>query len=239
MNLKIRICTLTGALLVATAFPPPVLARALPQRPNIVVMVADDLGYSDLGSFGSEIRTPHLDALARRGVRFSNFHVAAECSPTRAMLMTGVDSHRTGVGAMRETVPREHFGKPGYLTVLNQNVVTLSSLLQDSGYRTYAVGKWHVGKEPHNLPNARGFDRSLVQGDSGSDNWETAKRYVALTDKVYWFEDGKEAVMPKDYYSSEFFVNKTMDYLRRDAQSGKPFYAYLAFQANHLRRWLA
>jgi arylsulfatase A-like enzyme len=203
-------------------------------RPNIVVMVADDWGYTDVGAFGGEISTPNLNALAQRGTRFSNFHVAAECSPTRAMLMTGVDSHRTGVGAMRETVPREHFGKPGYLTVLNQNVVTVSSLLQDSGYRTYAVGKWHVGKEPHNLPNARGFDRSLVMGDSGSDNWETAKRYIALSDKVYWYEDGKEASMPKDYYSSEYYVSKTMEYLKADAKSGKPFYSYLAFQANHI-----
>lgn len=203
-------------------------------RPNIVVLVGDDFGYSDIGSFGSEIATPNLDALAQRGVRFSNFHVAAECSPTRAMLMTGVDSHRTGVGAMRETVPREHYGRPGYLTVLNQNVVTLSSLLQDSGYRTYAVGKWHVGKEPHNLPPARGFDRSLVQGDSGSDNWETAKRYVALTDKVYWFEDGKETAMPQEFYSSAYYVDKTMEYLRSDAKSDRPFYTYLAFQANHI-----
>jgi arylsulfatase/uncharacterized sulfatase len=150
------------------------------------------------------------------------------------MLMTGVDSHRTGVGAMRESVPQSHYGKPGYLTVLNQNVVTVSSLLQDGGYRTYAVGKWHVGKEPHNLPNARGFDRSLVQGDSGSDNWETDKRYMALTDRVYWFENGKEAAMPKDYYSSEYYVSRTIDYLRQDASSAKPFYAYLAFQANHI-----
>ena len=203
-------------------------------RPNIIVMVADDWGFTDVGAFGSEIATPNLDSLASQGVRFSNFHVSAECSPTRAMLMTGVDSHRTGVGAMRESVPLEHYGRPGYLTVLNQNVVTISSLLQDGGYRTYAVGKWHVGKEPHNLPPARGFDRSLVQGDSGSDNWVTAQRYMALTDKVYWFEDGKEAVMPREFYSSEFYVNKTIDYLRTDAKSDKPFYTYLAFQANHI-----
>lgn len=209
-------------------------APTAPVRPNIVVIVADDWGFTDVGSFGSEISTPNLDALAHRGVRFSNFHVSAECSPTRAMLMTGVDSHRTGVGAMRESVPREHYGKPGYLTVLNENVVTVSSLLQDGGYRTYAVGKWHVGKEPHNLPNRRGFDHSLIQGDSGSDNWETDKRYMALTDKVYWFEDGKEAVMPKEYYSSEFYVDKAIAYLRADANSNKPFYTYLAFQANHI-----
>ena len=219
---------------VACAATGPATPTGAKLRPNIVVLVADDWGFSDVGSFGSEIVTPHLDALAQRGTRFANFHAAAECSPTRAMLMTGVDSHRTGVGAMRESVPREHYGRPGYLTVLNQNVVTVSSLLQDSGYRTYAVGKWHVGKEPYNLPNRRGFDRSLVQGDSGSDNWETDKRYMALTDKVYWFEDGREAAMPKDYYSSEFYVSKAIDYLRQDAKSDKPFYTYLAFQANHI-----
>lgn len=223
------------ALLLLSIFGSAVPAGAAePRRPNIVVIVADDWGFSDVGSFGSEIATPNLDALARSGMRFSNFHVAAECSPTRAMLMTGVDSHRTGVGAMRESVPRSHYGKPGYLTVLNQNVVTVSSLLQEGGYRTYAVGKWHVGKEPYNLPNARGFDRSLVQGDSGSDNWETDKRYMALTDKVYWFENGKEVAMPKDYYSSEYYVSRTIDYLRQDVASNKPFYAYLAFQANHI-----
>ncbi len=228
-------CILASALVVGCGAAYAATANPVgTTRPNIVVLVADDWGFSDLGAFGSEIQTPNLDALAHRGVRFSNFHVSAECSPTRAMLMTGVDSHRTGVGAMRESVPQEHFGKPGYLTVLNQNVVTVSSLLQDSGYRTYAVGKWHVGKEAYNLPNQRGFDHSLVQGDSGSDNWETDKRYMALSDKVYWFEDGHEAVMPKEYYSSEFYVDRTIAYLRSDAQSLKPFYTYLAFQANHI-----
>lgn len=208
-------------------------------RPNIVVIVADDLGFSDVGSFGSEIPTPNLDALAAEGTRFSSFHVSGECSPTRAMLMTGVRSHRTGVGAMHESVPPSLEGKPGYLTVLDRNVVTVGSLLQQSGYRTYAVGKWHVGKEPHNLPPARGFDRSLIQGDSGSDNWETDQRYLALTDRVYWFEDGKPANMPKEFYSSRFYADKAIDYLRNDWATTRsteraPFFLYLAFQANHI-----
>jgi len=210
-----------------------------PSRPNIVVIVADDLGYSDVGSFGSEIPTPNLDALAAEGTRFSSFHVSGECSPTRAMLLTGIRSHRTGVGAMHESVPPSLEGKPGYLTVLNRNVVTVGSLLQRSGYRTYAVGKWHVGKEAHNLPPARGFDRSLIQGDSGSDNWETDQRYLALTDRVYWFEDGKPAKMPKEFYSSRFYADKAIDYLRNDwaatpSTERAPFFLYLAFQANHI-----
>jgi len=203
-------------------------------RPNIVVLLADDWGFTDVGAYGSEIATPHLDELARRGMRFSNFHVSASCSPTRSMLLTGVDNHRNGVGNMRETIPREHVGKPGYLSVLDTNVVTLATLLKDGGYRTYAVGKWHVGKEAHNLPDQRGFDRSLVQGDSGSDNWETGKRYLDLTDKVYWFEDGKEAVMPAEFYSSKFYVDKAIEYISAGAKDGKPFFAYVAFQANHI-----
>lgn len=203
-------------------------------RPNIVLLLADDWGFSDVGAFGSEIATPNLDELAQRGMRFSNFHVSASCSPTRAMLLTGVDNHRNGVGNMRETIPQAHVGKPGYLSVLDTNVVTVASLLRDSGYRTYVAGKWHVGKAPHNLPPARGFDRSIVQGDSGSDNWETAKRYLDLADKVSWFEDGKEAVMPADYYSSQYFVDRTIDYLKSGAKDSKPFFAYVAFQANHI-----
>jgi len=202
--------------------------------PNIVLVVADDWGYTDVGAFGGEIATPTLDALAANGTRFSSFHVSAECSPTRAMLLTGLNSHLTGVGAMRETVPASHLGKPGYLTVLKPEVVTVSSRLQQAGYRTYAVGKWHVGKAAHNLPPARGFDRSLVQADSGSDNWLTAQRYLALTDKVYWFEDGREAQMPKEFYSSKFYVDRALDYLRQDQRSAKPFFLYLAFQANHI-----
>ena len=204
------------------------------KRPNIVVLLADDWGYSDVGAFGSEIHTPNLNQLAQSGTRFSNFHVSASCSPTRSMLLTGVDNHLNGVGNMRETIPQSHVGRAGYLSVLNNRVVTVATLLQDSGYRTYAAGKWHVGKEAHNLPPARGFDRSLVMGDSGSDNWETGKLYLDLTDKVYWYENGQEAKMPKEFYSSEFYISKTLDYLKTDAKSDKPFFAYVAFQANHI-----
>ncbi len=204
------------------------------KRPNIVILLADDWGFTDVGAFGSEIHTPNIDALAQQGVRFANFHATASCSPSRSMLLTGVDNHLNGVGNMHETIPLEHAGKPGYLSVLNQRVVTVSSLLQDSGYRTYIAGKWHVGKEAHNLPDQRGFDHSLIQGDSGSDNWETDKRYLALTDKVYWFEDGREAVMPAEFYSSQFYVDKMLHYLQTDAKSVQPFFAYIGFQANHI-----
>ncbi len=207
---------------------------ATPARPNIMVLVADDWGFTDVGAFGGEIATPNIDALARQGVRFSNFHVAASCAPTRSMLLTGVDNHRNGVGNLTETMPQAHLGKPGYLGSLNTRVVTVATLLQDNGYRTAIAGKWNVGTEPYNLPNRRGFDRSLIQGDTGSDNWEPNQRYLPHTDRVHWFEDGQPAVMPQTYYSSEFFVDKAIGYLRDGAGSGKPFFAYVGFQANHV-----
>ncbi|MCZ4312262.1 arylsulfatase [Comamonadaceae bacterium G21597-S1] len=219
-----------GLLALATAAAQPAAA----QRPNIVVLVADDWGFTDVGAYGSEIATPHIDALAQRGVRFSNFHVAASCSPTRAMLLTGVDNHRNGVGNLREAMPRSHLGQPGYQGSLTRNVVTVASLLQDGGYRTYASGKWNVGSEPYNRPNRRGFDRSIVQGDTGSDNWEPAKRYLPHSAGVEWFEDGEPVQMPTTFYSSQYFVDRAIEYIDSGAASGKPFFAYVAFQANHV-----
>jgi arylsulfatase/uncharacterized sulfatase len=201
--------------------------------PNIVVLVADDWGYSDVGSFGSEIATPNIDTLAREGVRFADFHVTASCSPTRSMLLTGVDNHRNGVGNMPETMPAEHLGKPGYSGVLNDNAITVASQLKDNGYHTYITGKWHLGKTADTLPNKRGFERSFIQADSGSDNWEE-RPYAPLYDKAAWFENGQPAHLPKDYYSSTFIVDKAMDYIAADRQDGRPFFAYLGFQANHI-----
>lgn len=227
--MKKTACFLALALLICTSG-----WAANKARPNIVVLVADDWGFSDVGAFGSEISTPHIDALAREGMRFSNFHVAASCSPTRSMLLTGIDSHRNGVGNLLEAMPQEHLGKPGYQGSLNPNVVTIATLLKDAGYRTSITGKWNVGSEPRNLPDQRGFDQSIVQGDTGSDNWEPDRRYLPHTAKVHWFENGKTAVMPKDYYSSQYFVDKTIEHLRAGAGDGKPFFAYVGFQANHV-----
>lgn len=206
---------------------------AAPARPNIVMLVADDWGYSDVGAYGSEIATPNIDALARRGVRFSNFHVAASCSPTRAMLLTGVDNHRNGVGNMPETMPAAHLGRPGYDGVLNDRAVTLATMLRDSGYHTYITGKWHLGKSAETLPQRRGFERSYIQADSGSDNWEQ-RPYVFLYDKANWLEQGQPAQLPKDYYSSTFIVSKAIEYIKQGSDDGRPFFAYLGFQANHI-----
>ncbi|MFN0186008.1 MAG: arylsulfatase, partial [Aquabacterium sp.] len=233
----------TGPAPPAAPAPSPVVAATAaasapsttaPRRPNIVLIVADDWGFSDVGAFGGEIETPHLDALARRGLRFSNFHVAGSCSPTRAMLLTGVQSHRAGVGALRESMPFAHRGQPGYEGSLNQRVVSVATLLRDAGYRTYAAGKWNVGSEPGNRPDQRGFDRSIVQGDTGSDNWQPDKRYLPTGPQVDWFEDGRPATMPARFYSSTYFVDRMIGYLQPGTGSDKPFFAYVAFQANHV-----
>ena len=221
-------------LLLATALAGAATLSLAANRPNIVVLVADDWGFTDVGAYGGEIATPHLDALARAGTRFSNFHVAASCAPTRSMLLTGVDNHRSGVGNLRETMPQSHLGQPGYQGSLTPRVVTVASLLQDGGYRTMIAGKWNVGSEPYNLPHRRGFDQSIVQGDTGSDNWEPAKRYLPHSAKVEWFENGQPAKMPAEFYSSTYFVDRTIDYLRSGQGSGKPFFAYVGFQANHV-----
>jgi arylsulfatase A-like enzyme len=219
---------------VALAIGAAPLHAATPARPNMVVLVADDWGFTDLGAFGGEIATPNLDALALQGLRFSNFHVAASCAPTRSMLLTGVDNHRNGVGNLSETMPRAHHGRPGYQGSMTRNVVTVSQLLQDNGYRTYISGKWNVGSEPYNLPNRRGFDHSIIQGDTGADNWDPEQRYLPHSAKVDWFEDGKPASMPKSYYSSTYFVDRMLDYWRQDSGSAQPFFSYVAFQANHV-----
>ena len=226
----IRIVT----LIVAGVFICPLALSATTKAPpNIVILVADDWGFTDVGAFGSEIATPNVDALAKQGMKFSNFHVSASCAPTRAMLLTGVDNHRNGVGNMPETMPFSHEGKPGYLGVLSNNAVTLATMLKDNGYHTYITGKWHLGKTPDTLPPNRGFERSFIQADSGSDNWEN-RPYMFLYDKAYWFEQGKEAHLPDDYYSSKFIVDKAIDYISEGKQDGKPFFAYLGFQAVHV-----
>jgi arylsulfatase A-like enzyme len=224
----IAIAALTGTLPVQ-AQP----AASIPKRPNIVILLADDWGFSDVGAFGSEIATPHIDALAQAGMRFANFHVAGSCSPSRAMLQTGVMNHRNGLGNMPETIPDEHRGKPGYDTVMNFRVVTIAELLKAAGYRTYLTGKWHLGSDATRLPHARGYDRAFSLADAGADNFEQ-RPIEGMYDRANWTENGKPATLPKDYYSSRFVVQRMIDYIEEGRASGKPFLASINFLANHI-----
>ena len=202
-------------------------------RSNIVVFLADDLGYTDVAPFGSEINTPTLTALAARGVTFTNYHTAANCAPARAMLLTGVNNHRAGVANIPETVPLEHRQYPQYQGVLGNNVVTVATLLEDAGYHTYMSGKWHLGQEPHQLPSRRGFERTFALADSGADNWEQ-KPYLPIYDKANWYADGLEARLPEDFYSSRFLVDKAIEFIDSNLGDGQPFFAYIPFQAVHI-----
>jgi arylsulfatase A-like enzyme len=225
-----------AALLMALALlsPNTLGAQAVPaKRPNIVILLADDWGFTDVGAFGGEIATPNIDALAAKGVRFSNFHVAGSCSPTRAMLQTGVINHRAGLGNMPETIPPEHLGKPGYEAQLNNRVVTIADQLRVGGYRTYLTGKWHLGYTPDTLPTARGYDRAFALAQSGADNFED-KPNLLIYDKTAWSEDGKPVKLPKRFYSSTLIVDRMISYIDSGKASGKPFLASVNFIANHI-----
>lgn len=202
------------------------------KRPNIVLILADDLGFTDLEHYGSEISTPNISALAAEGVSFTNYHTAASCAPTRGMLLTGVDSHRNGVPNIPEAIPLEQLEHEHYQGVLSHNVVTVASMLQASGYHTYMAGKWHLGKTPDLLPSARGFDRTIAMADTGADNWEQ-KPYLPIYAKANWYADGQEHTLPDDFYSSKYFVDKTIEFIDSN-NDDQPFFAYVPFQAVHM-----
>ncbi|AZQ64494.1 arylsulfatase [Flammeovirga pectinis] len=203
------------------------------KKPNILIILADDMGYGDIGAFGSEIQTPNIDKLANEGIQFTNFHVGAACSPTRTMLMTGVDNHRAGLGNMTEIQADNQFGKPGYEGYLNDDVVSVATRMQDGGYHTYMVGKWHLGHSETTIPHAKGFERSFALMESGADNW-VEQPYIPMYKAVHYYEDKKQVSLPtENYFSSNYYTDKMMKYIGESKKDDKPFYAYLSYQAVH------
>lgn len=209
-------------------------------RPNIVFILADDLGFTDIAPYGSEVNTPNLTALAERGLSFNNYHTAPICAPSRAMLLTGVSNHLAGVPQIPEMLPPEQRSYSHYQGVLGSNVVTLATLLEDAGYNTYMAGKWHLGKTPEKLPSSRGFKRTVAMLDSGADNWDD-RSYLPFEEKANWYADGERFELPEDFYSSRFLVDKMIEFIDsgqggegQDGQEKKPFFAYLPFQAVHI-----
>ncbi|WP_417490588.1 arylsulfatase [Maricaulis sp.] len=203
------------------------------ERPNFVLVLVDDAAYMDFGIYGGEARTPVIDRLARRGMMFSNYRSSPLCAPSRAMLLTGLDNHRTGLATIPEVLPPEHRGQPGYGMSLEPGVVTVADRLQAAGYRTYMTGKWHLGHDEGALPDAHGFDRSFVLDASGADNWDETP-YMPYYRTADWFEDGQRTHLPDEFYSSQFLVDRMIDYIDTGAGSDDPFFAYLAFQAIHI-----
>ena len=204
-------------------------------RPNILLVVADDLGWTDLGSFGSEIETPNLDALAERGVKFTDFHTSVSCSPTRSMLLSGTDNHIAGLGNMSELITREQQGKPGYEGHLNNRVVSLAEVLRTDGYHTYMAGKWHLGDKPENFPHTRGFDRSFSMLFGGASYWSDMFGLLAALQQTaeYVLDDKRLLELPKDFYATRNYTDFLIESIRENHGDGKSFLAYLAFTVPH------
>ncbi len=202
------------------------------RRPNIIVIVADDAGYADIGAFGGEIRTPNIDALASAGVRFTQFGVSATCSPSRSMMLSGTDNHIAGLGNMAEFTAPNQKGQPGYEGYLNDRVVPVSSLLQDAGYNTYMAGKWHMGEEPEHYPAARGFSRDLTLIPGGGSHLEDM--WGANGEPQLYTQNGKviQSLRP-GFHSSDDYSSAIIDNIEEKRGDGKPFFAYLALQAPH------
>jgi len=207
-------------------------AEAQDTRPNILVVLFDDVGFMDFGVYGSDSRTPTIDAVARRGTMLSRYYTSPFCGPSRAMLMTGMDNHQTGMGTLVETLSPDMESRPGYSMVWKRDQATIASLLSAAGYQTFVTGKWGIGETGANLPNAFGFQRSYVMDATGGSNYD-ATPYLPGYHKVDWFEDGKPITLPKNFYSSRNLVDKLIDYIDQ-GQAEKPFFAFLSLQAVHI-----
>ncbi len=202
-------------------------------RPNIAIVIIDDAALMDFSAYGGEIQTPVIDAFAANGIRFTNFRASPLCAPSRAMLLTGLNSHRAGVGNLASMIPSEHIGQPGYAGTLEPGITTIAARLRSNGYRTYTVGKWHLGEDIDSRPSAHGFDRSFVLNSSGGDHYSDMA-HIPTESKTQWIEDGEPiSSLPSDFYSTKSIVDKLIEYTEQDAQQDKPFFAYLAFVAAH------
>ena len=202
-------------------------------RPNILLIVADDLGYSDIGPFGGEISTPTLDALARDGLMLTNFHVLPTCSPTRSVLLSGVDNHLAGLGAMGEMKVPEMEGHPGYAGYLNFEVAALPEVLKAAGYHTYMAGKWHLGFEEETSPHARGFEETFILVPGGGSHWSDRKPLSPVQPMTYRRNGKVVESLPDDFYSTKDYTDNLLEWIEKNDGDGKPFFAYLSYTAPH------
>jgi arylsulfatase len=200
--------------------------------PNVVFIVADDLGYSDLGSFGGEINTPNLDNLAAAGLQLSNFYGAPTCSPSRAMLLSGMDNHLVGLGTQKYYWSKEQKGRPGYEGYLNKRFVTIATQLKNAGYHTYMAGKWHLGYDSTTYPSARGFEESFALLEGGASHFDQ-RGVIPNASKANYRKNGQPVDLPKDFFSSEFYTDTLIENIESNRKDGKPFFVYAAYTAPH------
>ncbi len=202
-------------------------------KPNIIVILSDDMGYSDIGCYGGEIQTPNLDKLASNGVRFTQFYNSARCCPTRASLLTGLYPHQTGVGKMLNDQ-----GEDGYRGDLNNNCVTMAQVLKPAGYATYCIGKWHVTPHPkineeystHNWPLQRGFDNFYGIITGAVSFWDPAT--LTRQNKMITIKNDPEYQPNEPYHFTDAISDNTVKYIE-EADDSKPFFMYVAYTAAH------
>lgn len=208
--------------------------EGMSDRPNILLIVADDLGYSDIESFGGNIQTPNISELAKEGMSFSNFHVQPTCSPTRSSLLTGNDNHVAGLGIMSEMAYPEltDLNLPGYQGALSKQVVTIPEILRESGYHTYMVGKWHLGEDPGQDPYDRGFEETFILGTGGGSHWDD-RRALSPLQHMDYTRNGKPVDLPENFYSSKNYTDSIISFIDKNKTDKKPFFTYLSFTAVH------
>lgn len=205
--------------------------------PNIVVILADDLGFSDIGCYGSEIATPNLDGLAKNGVRFTHGYNVARCCPSRAALLTGLYPHQAGMGGM-VTMPANEAKSGPYQGFLNTQCVTIAEVLRQAGYRTYLSGKWHVGERPEHWPRRRGFDRYFGLISGACSYWELLQKD---RNRMMVYDDTPYTPPPQGFYMTDAFTEHALEFLDQHDREHReaPFFLYLAFTAPHwpLHAW--
>lgn len=229
--MKLRLITLLLTTLLSS-YALAEMTKAKETRPNILLVVFDDVGFMGLGAYGSDAKTPNIDTIAEKGAQFSSFHTASMCGPSRAMLMTGQDSHHVGMSTLVEVLSPEMESHPSYSMEWKEDQKTLASWLKEVGYQTFVSGKWGIGRTGKNLPHKFGFDRSYVLDATGASNYREAP-YMPLYKTVSWFEDGEPVSLPEDFYSSRDLVNKMISYVD-EATPNKPFFGFLSLQAVHI-----
>lgn len=200
------------------------------ERPNILIIVADDLGYSDLGIYGGDISTPNIDALAQSGMLFTRFHTAMMCAPTRGMLFSGNENHVAGIGSQSggRGIFANQWGYEGYLS---DRIVPFPALLRESGYHTYISGKWHVGRSKETSPDKKGFERSWVMLNGAGNHYSSVSLFE--NDSSVYREDGKLVEYPEGSYSTEFYTDKLLSYIESNIGDGKPFLAMATLTSPH------
>ncbi len=226
-NKIIRVCLL---LAIAGIYNPVQAQLKKNNRPNILLIVADDLGYTDLGCYGGDIKTPNIDLLASKALLFTNFHTAPLCAPTRSMILSGNDNHVAGMGSMFSVKGTTREGKLGYEHHLTDRIVTVAQLLKNGGYQTFMAGKWHLGSEDAYIPYAKGFEKSFALLNGGANHFNNNQ--ILVNEPPQYRLDNKTVLFPEGKFSTDVYTEKMMEFIK-NGQKDKPFFAYLTYTAPH------